>query len=289
MKEKNTNEKKINNKNKVNKFILFFRIISIIIIIYCLFYIFTWFLENKKNSDMLKKVTDSSMLHPVTIQIPTDSSAISNNPEENPNTETNSSNSSNKAPKQIITYSLDFNNLLSINPNTVGWVSVPNTAINYPIVKHSDNNFYLNHSFDKSYNKAGWIFADYRNKFDGTDKNIIIYGHNRVDNSMFATLANTQKKYWYSNPSNKYITFNNPNGQIYVYEIFSAYTIKSETYYLTTTFKDDNNYQNFLNTIKNRSIHNFGVNVTAKDKILTLSTCDSSGKSRIIVHAKRIV
>jgi len=284
MKEKNTNEKKI----KVNKFILFFRIISIIIIIYCLFYILTWFLENKKSSDMLKKVTESSVLNTVTIQIP-DSTESSNNPEENPGNQNKPNNSTTNTTKKIITYSLDFNNLLSINTDTVGWISVPNTSIHYPVVKHSDNKFYLNHSFDKSYNKAGWIFADYRNKFDGTDKNIIVYGHNRVDNSMFATLANTQKKYWYSNPSNKYITFNNPNGQIYVYEIFSAYTIKSETYYLTTTFKDDNDYQNFLNTMKNRSIYNFGVNVTAKDKILTLSTCDSSGKSRIIVHAKRIV
>ena len=284
MKEKNTNEKKI----KVNKFILFFRIISIIIIIYCLFYILTWFLENKKSSDMLKKVTESSVLNTVTIQIP-DSTESSNNPEENPGNQNKPNNSTTNTTKKIITYSLNFNNLLSINTDTVGWISVPNTSINYPVVKHLDNKFYLNHSFDKSYNKAGWIFADYRNKFDGTDKNIIVYGHNRVDNSMFATLANTQKKYWYSNPSNKYITFNNPNGQIYVYEIFSAYTIKSETYYLTTTFKDDNDYQNFLNTMRNRSIYNFGVNVTAKDKILTLSTCDSSGKSRIIVHAKRIV
>ena len=74
-----------------------------------------------------------------------------------------------------------------------------------------------------------------------------------------------------------------------VYEVFSVYTIKSETYYLTTSFKDDKNYIEFLNTLKRRSIYNFGVNLNSEDSILTLSTCDATGKSRVIVHAKKIV
>ena len=60
----------------------------------------------------------------------------------------------------------------------------------YPVVKGSNNSFYLNHCFDKSYNSAGWIFADYRNKFDNTDKNIVIYGHNMRDGSMFGSMLN---------------------------------------------------------------------------------------------------
>lgn len=84
-------------------------------------------------------------------------------------------------------------------------------GIDYPVVQASDNSFYLTRSFDKSKNSAGWIFADYRNKLDGTDKNIILYGHNRLDNSMFATLNNTQKESWYNNPENKYITYTTPN------------------------------------------------------------------------------
>ena len=189
---------------------------------------------------------------------------------------------------QIPVYELDFEKLFEINRSTVGWIKVPNTTIDYPVAQSSDNSFYLTHSFDKSWNSAGWIFADYRNKFDGTDKNIIIYGHNRMDSSMFATLSNTQKSEWYNNPTNKYITFTTPE-KTYVYEVFSVYTIKSETYYLSTDFANDNAYLEFLNTIKKRSIHDFGVTLFSFDSILTLSTCDATGKSRVILHAKQIM
>ena len=58
---------------------------------------------------------------------------------------------------------------------------------------------------------------------------------------------------------------------------------------MQTQFNNDEEYLNFLNTLKSRSVHNFGVNLNSSDKILTLSTCDSTGKSRVILHAKRIM
>ena len=232
-------------------------------------------MENKRNANMLKEITDSSVLNTTTIQVPIETG--------NEETEENQ-------PKtiEIPVYELDFEKLLSVNKSTVGWINVPNTSINYPVAQASDNNFYLTHSFDNSKNTAGWIFADYRNKFDGTDKNIIIYGHNRVDTSMFATLKNTQKPNWYNNSNNKYITFTTPSG-VNVYEVFSVYTIKAETYYLSTDFRNNDDYQSFLDTLKSRSIHDFGNTVNSSDSILTLSTCDSTGKSRVIVHAKKIM
>ena len=87
--------------------------------------------------------------------------------------------------------------------------------------------FYLKHSFDKSNNSAGWIFADYRNKFDGTDKNIIIYGHNMKDNSMFGRLKSVISEDWYNNEDNKYITLITEN-EIQIYEVFSVYQIEKE-------------------------------------------------------------
>ncbi len=263
-------------KNTLNIILLILRIICIIVIIFCLIYIFMWYMENKKSADMLKNVKESSIIDTKTIQISVDSSD-----ETNENVET----SNNKI--EIPVYELDFNKLLSINNSTVGWITVPNTSIDYPVAQAKDNGFYLNHSFDNSKNTAGWIFADYRNKFDETDKNIVIYGHNRMDTSMFATLKNTQKDWWYNNKNNKYITFTTPNGVI-VYEVFSAYTIPMESYYLTTEFSSDSSYLEFLNTLKNRSVHDFGVSLNSSDKILTLSTCDASGRSRVVVHAKRI-
>ena len=262
MKKKNT---------KDNKIIVFIRVILLIIIICCSIYILTWFIENQKNSNMLSKITEESVIDTVSVQVPIT--------DENGETEKT---------LEIMSYELDFNKLFSVNNETVGWISVPNTSINYPVAKANDNSFYLNHSFDKSKNTAGWIFADYRNSFNGQDKNIIVYGHNRMDSSMFATLKNTQKSDWYDNENNKYLTFTTPDG-VHVYETFSVYTIKAESYYITTDFSNDNSYLDFLNTLKSRSIHDFGVSLNSDDKIITLSTCDASGKSRVVLHAKQIL
>lgn len=87
-------------------------------------------------------------------------------------------------------YTVDFNKLKEQNNETIAWLKVNNTNVEYPVVKGTNNSFYLNHSFDKSNNSAGWIFADYRNKFDNTDKNIVIYGHNIRDGSMFGSMLN---------------------------------------------------------------------------------------------------
>ena len=266
MKENNSKDKKIG-----YKIILIIRIILILVIIYCSVYIFMWYMENKKNANMLSELTESSVIETISIDVPIyDDNGVQ------------------QKTVEIPAYELNFDKLFSVNDSTVGWISVPNTSIDYPVAQAKDNSFYLNHSFDKSKNTAGWIFADYRNKFDGTDKNIILYGHNRMDTSMFATLKNTQKPDWYNNENNKYITFTTPDGT-HVYEVFSVYTIKMESYYLTTDFSSDDTYLDFLNTMKSRSIHNFGVSLKSTDKILTLSTCDATGKSRVVLHAKLII
>lgn len=90
-------------------------------------------------------------------------------------------------------YTVDFNKLKEQNNETIAWLKVNNTNVEYPVVKGTNNSFYLNHSFDKSNNSAGWIFADYRNKFDNTDKNIVIYGHNMRDGSMFGSMLNGKR------------------------------------------------------------------------------------------------
>lgn len=265
--------KKTKDDKKFKTFLLVFRIILIIIIIYCLIYIFLWYLENKKNSEILNNITNASVVDTIVVELPIDSA-------DDEETETE--------PVQITAYELDFDKLIPINNSTVGWLTVPNTSINYPVVQAEDNSFYLTHSFDKTRNNAGWIFADYRNKFDGSDKNIIIYGHNRMDSSMFATLSTTQKSYWYNNSNNKYITFTTPTA-IHVYEVFSCYTVKMESYYIQTEFENDDSYLEFLNTLKSRSVHDFSVPLDSTDSILTLSTCDATGKSRVVVHAKKIM
>ena len=182
---------------------------------------------------------------------------------------------------------VDFKKLKSENNDVVAYIKVNNTNIEYPIVKTSNNKFYLNHSFDKSKNSRGWIFADYKNKFDNTDKNIVIYGHNMRDGSMFGSLKNILNEEWYNNTENMNITFLTENGN-YIYKVFSIYKIESEDYYIKTDFSTDNEYQKFLNIIKERSIKNFDVKLNVDDKILTLSTCANNNKYRVVLHAKKL-
>ena len=89
-------------------------------------------------------------------------------------------------------YTIDFNKLKEQNKETVAWIKVNNTNIEYPVLKADNNNFYLNHSFDRSKNSAGWIFADYRNKIDNTDKNIVIWKEYSKIHSMIAIFFSFQ-------------------------------------------------------------------------------------------------
>lgn len=182
-------------------------------------------------------------------------------------------------------YNIDFESLKEKNPDTVGFLKVNGTDIENVVVQANDNNYYLRHNFNKEYNIAGWIFADYKNKLDGTDKNIVIYGHNMRDNSMFTTLKNVITKEWYNNEENYKIIFVTEN-EYQEYQVFSVYQIKVEDYYIQTEFTE-NEFSKFIDTIRKRSKKDFGITVTKEDTILTLSTCANNNKYRIVLHCVR--
>ena len=180
---------------------------------------------------------------------------------------------------------VDFNVLKRTNPDVVGWVKVNGTNINYPFVQANDNKYYLTHSFNKSYNAAGWVFLDYRNN-NTNNKNTIIYAHGRTDKTMFGTLRKVLNNGWLNNTDNFVIKISTETGNS-LWQIFSVYHIPTTSDYLKTDFDDDTEYQNFLDMIKNRSSHNFNTNVTSTDNILTLSTCYNNNE-KMVVHAKLI-
>ena len=184
-------------------------------------------------------------------------------------------------------YTVDFDKLKEQNDETVAWIKVNNTNVEYPVVRSTNNSFYLNHSFDKSKNSAGWIFADYKNKFDNTDKNIVIYGHNMRDGSMFGSLKNILNSDWYDNEENTNITLYTENEKS-IYKVFSIYKIESEDYYIKTEFSNDNEFEKFIETLKKRSIKNFNIDISKEDSILTLSTCANNNKYRVVLHAKKM-
>ena len=180
---------------------------------------------------------------------------------------------------------VDFNGLKRTNPDVVGWLKVNGTNINYPFVQSSDNDYYLTHSFNKSYNGGGWVFLDYRN--NGTNnKNTIIYAHGRSDKTMFGTLKNVLNNGWHNN-TNNYVIKISTETENSLWQIFSVYRIPTTSDYLQTNFNDETEYQNFLDMIKDRSSHNFDTNVASTDNILTLSTCYNNS-DKIVVHAKLI-
>ncbi len=188
--------------------------------------------------------------------------------------------------EELPKYQIDFESLKEKNADTVAYLKVNNTNIDYVIVKGKDNSYYLKHNFEKKWNSAGWVFADYHNKFDETDKNIVIYGHSMKNGSMFGTLRNILNKDWYKNEENYKVVLVTENGE-YSYRVFSIYSIVPEDYYINTIFKG-NQFAEFVKKIKSRSIYNFNVEVTENDKILTLSSCTSGGKKRVVLHAKLI-
>ena len=181
---------------------------------------------------------------------------------------------------------VNFDELLEKNSDTVAWLNVNNTNINYPVVQASDNDYYLNHSFDNSYNEAGWVFLDYRNSSDFSGRNNIIYAHSRLDKTMFGSLSRVLKSSWYTDKSNHIIRLSTPSENT-LWQIFSVYVIEEESYYITTNFNDDDSYVEFLNTIRDRSRYDFDVELSDSDKIITLSTCYSDSE-RTVVHAKLI-
>lgn len=184
-------------------------------------------------------------------------------------------------------YIVNFEDLKQKNPDTVGWLKVNGTEVEYTVVQSSNNDYYLTHNFEKKYNKSGWIFADYKNKLDGTDKNLVIYGHNIRDDSMFGTLKNVIKEEWYNNPENYKIILITENAKT-IYEVFSVYQIENEDYYIQTNFTNETEFEKFINTVKSRSVKEFKIELTGKDNILTLSTCANNNKYRVVLHAKKI-
>lgn len=178
-----------------------------------------------------------------------------------------------------------YNKLLEINEESVGWLTINNTNINYPVVKAKNNKYYLTHNIYKNYDYNGWVFMDYRNSIDNLSDNTIIYAHNRYTSGvMFGTLPKIEKSGWYKNKNNHYITFNSLFEEM-TWRVFSFYSIDVTSDYLFVNFKNDTKAkEEFFDMLTKRSEYDFGVKPTANDKIITFSTCLENDR-RFVVHA----
>ena len=220
---------------------------------------------------------------------------INNIPEEEPTPEIKDNNQNeNKTPEEPSipndeTTPKDNRNpiivaLKELNDETVGWLNVPGTNIDYPVVKAKDNAYYLRHNFKKEKDYNGWVFMNYLNSAEMLDKNTIIFAHNRYySNIMFGTLNKVGKKTWYQNIKDNLITYSDINKEM-KWEVFAAYTVPVTDDYLETNFSTDEDFNNFIKMIRSRSVISSDLEIKSTDKILTLSTC-ADINTRFVVHA----
>ena len=190
----------------------------------------------------------------------------------------------------VVLPAVDFESLRESGPDIIGWLNLPDTVINYPVTQADDNEYYLHHLYDGTYNKVGCLFADYENKADFSDRNPIIYGHNMRDGSMFAVLNEYDEQSYFDTHKQMYLV--TPEGG-YLCEIFAAFVAKpsesgSDTSPWRLSWKDDGAYTTWLTAMAERSVVETDVTVTSSDKVLTLSTCTPGGASRFIVMAKLV-
>ena len=181
---------------------------------------------------------------------------------------------------------VNLDELRQTNPDIRGWIKVDGTNVNYPFMQTNDNDYYLHHSLDRSWNDAGWVFADFRVHLDDTDKNTIIYAHGRYDNTMFGSLREISHNSWLNTPSN-FVVRTVTDSELSMWQVFSVYHIPTTSDYIRTSFTSNEDFANFANMLKERSFYNFGTNVSGTDRILTLSTCYNDTE-RAVLHAKLI-
>ncbi|WP_330695337.1 class B sortase [Mediterraneibacter glycyrrhizinilyticus] len=170
-------------------------------------------------------------------------------------------------------FSVDFDALLEINPDTIAWIRFDEPSIiNYPVVKSADNNEYLTKTFAENDNKLGAIFMDMRNSSDFSDRNTIIYGHHlNVSPEMFSRLHLYEDEEFCREHPNFYIY--TPDGSVRTYTVFSAGIVNAAANNYDVEFASDEEFEQYIELCRESSNYQVDVEVNAQSQILSLSTC----------------
>ena len=249
----NVNNEITNTKGKkIIKIILFS--IFLLIFVFSGVNLLRWFIFNQKAATLTNEIIDSSFI------------------------EENIEVKENDIPKNPI----DFNSLEEQNSDTVAWIRINGTNINYPIVQSTNNDYYLHRDFNKEYSTCGWIFMDYKNTETMIDKNTVLYGHNIKSGIMFSELKNIL---------NKKLGEDDIKIEIYTptekleYVVFSAYLREPDDYAIKSNIVKESDQEKYINEMIRRSNNNYKWVPDKTDRLLTLSTCDNSGQNRILIHS----
>ena len=175
----------------------------------------------------------------------------------------------------------DFDELMKINPDIYAWIYIPNTNVDYPVARSTsdgDDSFYLEHNVYRQYQFSGTIYSEIKNQPDMHDRVTVMYGHNMLNGSMFATLHNFEDAAFFKENNTAFVL---TKDKVFTYLIYSAYTFDDRHILNSYSLGDDEVFQEYLDsTLEPHSLDanvREGVKLTTNNKILTLSTCASSG------------
>ena len=262
-----------------NVFLLLIILFLLTVLIFCFTNILNWLKDSKNTTIEIDEIQEEVVI--VEKEDTTDTEIITNEQQSQPPKE-----SDYWAYIKMNLIDVDFTQLKQKNSDTVGWIQVNGTNINYPFVQTTNNEYYLTHSFNKSKNSSGWVFMDYRNNKSDFDKNTIIYAHGRLNKTMFGTLKKILTNGWLNNKKN-YIVKLSTETENTLWQVFSVYKIPTTNDYIQVNFINDTEFSIFGNMLIERSQHDFNTQITEEDKILTLSTCYNDSE-KLVLHAKLI-
>lgn len=186
----------------------------------------------------------------------------------------------------------EFEELYCMNSDLVGWLEIPGTGINYPVLHAPDRNeYYLHRDFDKNYSKRGCLFVQENADVFAPSDNVTIYGHRMKDGTMFARLDKYIEKSFYK--ENPYIYFDTLS-ELHTYQVMAVFLTTASVgegfaYHNFVNAVDATEYYDFVNTCKSLSLYDTSISAEYGDKLICLSTCEYSQENgRLVVVAKRI-
>ncbi len=181
---------------------------------------------------------------------------------------------------------VDFTALAEINTDIGAWLYSPDTVINYPVVQGTDNEYYLYHLADGTYNRNGCLFIDCNNNDDFSDENTIIYGHHMASGKMFASLIQYAKQEYYEAHPVMYLTVRDSK---YRLELFAGYTTTADSSAYIMRFSDSHEFAEWMREVSGKSDFTANIRLTTDDRIVTLSTCAYSFQdARYVVHGRLV-
>lgn len=196
------------------------------------------------------------------------------------------------APTEATEPKMIYEDIYAENQDTVGWITIPGTKVNYPVMQTPDDpNYYLERDFYHKYSKGGTLYAWSAADINAPSDNITIFGHNMANGSMFATLSNYTNKYYWED--NSLILFDTLY-EYHTYKIYAVFTTSANigegySYHQFVDADNEKEFNSFVSTVKSLSLYETGITPVYGDKLIALSTCEyTHDNGRLVVCAVRI-